>query len=152
MIKRLVINQTREVVDIHNDDTEEYILDEGQEFHVWIEGAQLGDKILDDGSLLYTVDGHPRRIARIVRGIKEEANRRILTRFPIWKQVNMTARGVELQDQWRANGTWTEQEAAEAAALKGAFAWVKAVRQASDALETTLPEDWTNDAHWPPMN
>lgn len=83
--------------------------------------------------------------------VKVEARRRILARYPDWKQVNMTARGVELQDAWRQNGSWTETEAAEAAALQSVWAWIKAVRAASDAIEaiTPIPADYAADARWP---
>lgn len=83
--------------------------------------------------------------------VKFEARRRILARYPDWKQVNMTARGVALQDAWRLNSTWTDAEAAEAAALQSAWAWIKAVRAASDAIEAInpIPADYATDARWP---
>lgn len=83
--------------------------------------------------------------------VKAEARRRILAVFPDWKQANMTARGVELQDIWRRTGSWTEQEQAEADALQAAWAWIKAVRSASDVLEamSPIPGDYTDDKRWP---
>ena len=81
--------------------------------------------------------------------IKMEARRRILLVFPDWKQTNMVARGVELQDAWRQNGEWTAGEIAEAAALQTAWDWIKSVRAASDALELSLPADFGDDSHWP---
>jgi hypothetical protein len=80
--------------------------------------------------------------------IKAEARRRILAIFPDWKQTNMVARGVELQDAWRRNSEWSVGEAAEAAALQTAWNWIKSVRAASDALEISPPADFTNDEHW----
>lgn len=86
-----------------------------------------------------------------VASVKNEARRRILDRFPDWKQANMTARGVELQDIWRRVGAWTEIEQAEADALTGAWAWIKAVRAASDAIEAldAVPSDFGADLRWP---
>jgi hypothetical protein len=60
--------------------------------------------------------------------VKAEARRRILTRFPEWKQANMTARGVELLNIRVAIGSWTQAQAEEAAALGAAWDWIKAAR------------------------
>ncbi len=83
--------------------------------------------------------------------IKAEAGRRILARFPDWKQANMTARGVELVGIRVVAGTWTPEEAAEAEALGTAWDWIKAVRAASDALEALdpIPADIAGAALWP---
>lgn len=81
--------------------------------------------------------------------IKAEARRRIVALYPDWKQTNMVARGVELQDIWRLNGEWTVQETAEAAALNAIWAWIKTVREASDDLELDPPSDFTDNAYWP---
>lgn len=83
--------------------------------------------------------------------VKAEARRRILDRFPDWRQVNMTARGVELQDIWRRNGKWTVEEQAESDALSAAWGWIKSVRMASDAVEamTPIPIDFSSDRYWP---
>lgn len=89
--------------------------------------------------------------AEIAVLVKLEARRRILERFPEWKQTNMTARGVELQDVWRRVGSWTINEQAEADALAAAWDWIKAVRAASDAIETMqpIPADYADNARWP---
>lgn len=83
--------------------------------------------------------------------VKVEARRRILLRFPEWKQANMTARGVELTLVLASGGQWSPQEQAEADALQGAWDWIKQVRVASDALEAAspIPTDYTADSHWP---
>lgn len=88
-----------------------------------------------DDPVLAGSAGAGERAAIRVRYIKQEAQRRITGRFPAWKQTNMIARGVELQDIWRQNGAWTDAEAAEAATLQAAWDWIKAVRARSDALE-----------------
>lgn len=83
--------------------------------------------------------------------VKAEARRRILARLPEWKQANMTARGVELLNIRMSVGSWTQQQAQEAAALSAAWDWVKSVRVASDALEamSPTPQDFAADKWWP---
>jgi hypothetical protein len=83
--------------------------------------------------------------------VKAEARRRILERYPDWRQTNMVARGVELQDIWRTVGSWTAAEQAEADALKASWSWIKSVRAASDAIEAMapIPADYTADSYWP---
>lgn len=83
--------------------------------------------------------------------VKAEARRRILARFPEWKQANMTARGVELTLVLASGGQWSQQEQAEAAALQEACDWIKQVRAASDVLEamSPIPADYATDARWP---
>ena len=87
---------------------------------------------------------------RYVAAVKVEAQKRIYARFPQWKQANMTARGVELATV-RAERMWTPEEQAEAAALTAAWAWVRAVRDASGAIEAADPplRNYTADEHWP---
>lgn len=94
--------------------------------------------------------------------VKMEARRRILGRFPDWKQSNMIARSAELAriqaGQMRdANGALvaaralSADELAEEQAINLAWAWIKAVRAASDAIEVldTIPSDYDADARWP---
>jgi hypothetical protein len=83
--------------------------------------------------------------------VKAEASRRILARYPDWKQRNMTARGVELLNRRLVAGAWTEAETAEAGALQAAWDWITAMRVASNALEALapIPADFTDDGRWP---
>lgn len=83
--------------------------------------------------------------------VKNEARRRILARYPEWKQTNMVARGLELQEIWRQAGAWTAEEQAEANALAAASGWIKAVRAASDLIElmSPIPVDYAADVRWP---
>lgn len=83
--------------------------------------------------------------------VKNEARRRILARYPDWKQTNMGARGLELQEIWRQAGAWTAEEQAEANALAAAWGWIKAVRAASDLIElmSPIPVDYAADVRWP---
>ena len=82
--------------------------------------------------------------------VKAEAGRRIVARYPEWKQRNMTARAVELL-HIQASQPWTPEEQAEADALQAAWAWIASVRAASDVLEAMqpIPADWQSDQHWP---
>lgn len=93
----------------------------------------------------------PRPHSEVQSTIREEARRRILERYPDWKQTNMVARGVELQDIWRRVGTWTPEEQAEADALKSAWDWISEVRASSNQIEVMdpMPEDINNDSLWP---
>jgi hypothetical protein len=101
--------------------------------HLW--RAIEGDKPTHDPTFetltgpTYVIE--PARVLRVwtvvrrardeqVAAIKAECQRRIHARYPQWKQANMTARGVELQDLWRAVGSWTAAEQAEADTLKAA--------------------------------
>jgi hypothetical protein len=81
--------------------------------------------------------------------IKGEAERRILSRLPEWKQRNLTARGVELVLARVVNGSWTKAQADEAAAMQAAWDRVKAIRSRSDELEQTLPGDFAANRNWP---
>lgn len=85
-----------------------------------------------------------------INGIKEEARRRILKVYPEWKQANMTARAVELQDIWRINQSWSVDEQYDSDALKAAWAWIKNIRHKSNLLEAMdpIPDDYTDDKYW----
>lgn len=101
--------------------------------------------------VLVSYDVVPKGDADQRAAVKAEARRRILARLPDWKQQNMTARGVELQDIWRRAGSWSPEEQAEADALAGEWAWIKDVRAASDAIEALgeIPIDYDADERWP---
>ena len=84
------------------------------------------------------------------RRVKEEARRRILAIYPVWKQANLTARGVELV-KIKTDRAWTAEEQTEVDAIQGIWDWVKSVRTASDDLEALnpVPPDFIEDKHWP---
>lgn len=105
--------------------------------------------------------------AERIEGIKLEARNRILAVLPEWKQANITARQGELhrievglmrddQGGLVPQRSLTQEEIAELAAIANAWAFVKATRVHSDALEaqvaalTTVEEvvGWTA-AGWP---
>lgn len=72
--------------------------------------------------------------------VKAEASRRILARYPTWRQANMNMRATELVDI-RLDRELTTEETAEREAMLSAAAWIKAVRTASDEIEAALPDD-----------
>jgi len=84
------------------------------------------------------------------QAVKREARRRILARYEDWRQANMTARGVELLSISMGR-VWSREESDEAGALMAAWAWIKAVRSASDAIEAMapIPADFEADGYWP---
>lgn len=120
--------------------------------HLWRPVVYEGDGSLSD---IHVEAGR----VRVVRWappitatqVKLECRNRILARFPDWKQTNMLARAVELQNIWRLVGKWADSEAAEAAALDAAWAWIKATRAASDEIERLDPilADYTDGKRWP---
>jgi hypothetical protein len=79
--------------------------------------------------------------------IKAEAGRRITERYPVHAQLNMLARAWELNIIGADN--WSEDERVEVVNLQDAFLWIKAVRAASNSLETLAPANYQDDAHWP---
>jgi hypothetical protein len=87
-------------------------------------------------------DPVPRPIEQIrqthVDTLKAQARSIILMVFPDWKQTNMVARGVELQNNWRLNESWSTVEETEAAQLQAAWNWIKAVRDHSNILEAEV--------------
>lgn len=74
----------------------------------------------------------------LIAAIKAHAGSLIEERYPGFKQLNMLASGVKLQDIYRTAGTWTTQQQASADTLDAAWAWVKSVRDHSNALEAEV--------------
>lgn len=88
--------------------------------------------------------------------IKEEAQRRISALSgqtnvisALIKQSNANMRANELTDKRVSGGDLTAEEQAEAEALRGLAAKIKAIRAASNVLETAPPDDYQDDKHWP---
>lgn len=75
-----------------------------------------------------------------VVAIKLAAREDILSRYPDWKQANMTARAVELLEAKAAGAKWSPDEQAEADAIRDAWAWIKERRVQSDAEETAITQ------------
>ena len=73
----------------------------------------------------------PAAKAQRIAQVKAKAREKILARMPEWKQANATARAVELVSLGQASGAeWT--------AMQAAWAWVKSVREYSNALEAQI--------------
>jgi hypothetical protein len=102
-----------------------------------------GDRVIDRPVLERASD------ANLIRGIKAEANRRILAIVPEWKQRNLLAQAAQLAK--RGETHWTADD--HAAWEDGETIWerVSAIRAASDDLEAMdpLPTDYDDDRHWP---
>lgn len=93
--------------------------------------------------------------ADLVSEIKQLARAHILASLPDWKQTNMAARAIELTRIQMSGADLSPTEAGELAWLESAWAWVKAVRGASDLAEAALPgmtraqlDNWTEPT-WP---
>jgi hypothetical protein len=84
---------------------------------------------------------------QIITAIKEEAQRRILKVAPVYKQLNMQERALWLLRAGEPN--WTDEQKIEAASDEKVFLLIGAIRARSNELETTLPDDYTDDKHWP---
>lgn len=104
--------------------------------------------VVEENRYLRRVDGVRRDEAEQKALVKAEARRRILDRYPDWKQTNMLARSVELV---KKGNTLTPEELTETQQLEAVWAWIKAVRTASDQLEamTPIPLDFNEDGRWP---
>lgn len=99
--------------------------------------------------------------AEKIAAIKNEANLRITSRFPSFKQANMIAREGELLrtvlgQMLDTNGNvlpareLTEAEQAELMAINAGWAWIKAIRTRSNELELMdpIPADYAADERW----
>lgn len=71
---------------------------------------------------------------------KAEAGRRILERYPTWKQNNMNMQATRLHNVLLRGGAWTAVQAGEAAALEQAGDWIISVRAASNAIEAWIAD------------
>lgn len=63
--------------------------------------------------------------------IKTAARQIILSRYPEWRQANLTARAVELVSLGQTSGSEWQQ-------MQSIWAWIKAVRARSDLLESDV--------------
>lgn len=87
--------------------------------------------------------------------VRVEAQRRIMALLGattlegcIIKQLNANMRANELNDL-RHSRTLDAAELAEASALRGLAEQIKAIRAASNVLEPSPPNDFTDNSHWP---
>lgn len=87
--------------------------------------------------------------------VRAEAQRRIIALTGtatiidcLIKQHNAQMRATELTLIKATGGNWTIEQAAEAAALQSMADKIKAIRAASNVLETSLPFDYADNRHW----
>lgn len=74
--------------------------------------------------------------AQNIAAIKAAAGVVITARLPEWRQRNLLARQLELQDKLLAAGSLTTAEQSEADAMRTEWEWCKAVRTTSDQAES----------------
>ncbi len=91
-----------------------------------------------------------------IEDVRAEAQRRIIVLTGtqdiigcLIKQHNAQMRATELTLIQAQGGTWTPEQAAEAAALQSLALQIKAIRAASNVLEPNPPQDYTDDKYWP---
>jgi hypothetical protein len=87
-------------------------------------------------------DGHPDLQPKAeevtkerLTNIKQRAREVILSRYPDWKQQNMTAHAVELLKKFATRTITPEEQAVMEHYETTVWPWIKAVRAASDAAE-----------------
>lgn len=88
--------------------------------------------------------------------VRAEAQRRIIAltgatdiNSCFAKQLNAQMRATELTLVRALGGTWTPEQAAEAASLQALADTIKAIRAASNVMEPNPPSDYTSNSHWP---
>ena len=130
---------------VHNVSEAEPVLVDGEYHQAWAEPAMKPQGEIDAF------------IASKVESIKKEANRRIVERMPEWKQRNYLAYSLEVTRRSVAGNPNTSEEDATIAFIEGEWAFAKAVRSASDALESYIlgidpvsaaSVDITDEVHW----
>lgn len=125
--------------------------------HLWrpevIEGEGPIAITVVEADRVRVVRSYPAVVADDVRA---EAQRRIIALTGatsldgcLIKQLNALMRGTELVNKRASGGTLTAEEEAEAAALQAMADAVKAIRAASNAMESNPPSDYASDERWP---
>jgi len=86
----------------------------------------------------------------VIAATKWEAERRILARFPLYKQINATAAVIELLEvRPSQDGVLTAEQEAIASYGREMKAWITAVREHSDVLEAAGKSPFDANAGWP---
>ena len=90
------------------------------------------------------------RLDTLKQCVKDLASKKILALAPEWKQRNMMATGLALLNKGKEN--WTAEETAVVAQIDAAWAALKTIRDASNAIEAELGNDinydWENSPLW----
>jgi len=99
----------------------------------------LSDKVLIE----YTVTPHPVNLLQAL--VKQEAERRILEFYPLWKQSNMLSDKLTL-----LNKTRTPEEEQQLIDIDAGFAYINHIRQRSNIIEAMdpIPENYVADTYW----
>lgn len=71
----------------------------------------------------------------------------VVARYQQWELLFMVMRAIVLIRKGQAN--WTPAEIAEMQGYQTIMNWIRAVKDASDALCLSLPADYADDARWP---
>jgi hypothetical protein len=99
---------------------------------------------IDKVRYVYTIeDKDPVELKYLV---KAEAENRILSKYPLWKQSNMLALKVDLMSKT----TLTEQEQITLDDINSQLQEIQAIRNCSDVIEamTPIPENYRDNQHW----
>jgi len=77
--------------------------------------------------------------------VKAEAENRILSKYPLWKQNNMLADKLTL-----LNKTRTAEEEQQLADIDSGFTFINNIRQCSAVIELMdpIPENYRSDEYW----
>ncbi len=117
------------------DDSVQAIPDEAVEITVaqWSEMLANQGKRRWNGHALeeYSSAFDPALVLAFIKGAAYDV---ILAIVPMWKQINMTAKSVEIADK-KAQGTATDEEVALSEQIRAVWAKTEAVRAKSDELE-----------------
>lgn len=92
---------------------------------------------------VYTIeDKDPTELKYLV---KAEAENRILSKYPLWKQSNMLAEKLILMNKSR-----TAEEEQQLADIEEGFAFINNIRQCSGVIESMdpIPENYRSDEYW----
>ncbi len=87
----------------------------------------------------------------VAADIKAEAQRRILSIAPEWKQRNLIAFGVEaIRDYGADVSAWPADLQAMNVAAQAIWDAIKAIRTKSDEIEAMepIPDDFADDSYW----
>lgn len=99
---------------------------------------------IDKVRYVYTIeDKDPVELKYLV---KAEAENRILSKYPLWKQSNMLALKVDLMSKT----TLTEQEQITLDDINSQLQEIQAIRNCSDVIEamTPIPENYRDNQYW----
>lgn len=103
----------------------------------WHDGAWLVSDEVAAQQVLGALDAVAVLRQQAIAGIKTEAGRRIEAVAPEWRQRNMTARGLELL-MLGMQRAFTADEAAEIVVIESVWISIKAVRAASNVIESAV--------------